>query len=91
MATKPLQIESGGFDVDRVCREIVGKASRDGPEAFRDAEPEGELLVVARSAHGHRDRLAADPDLERLLDRNQVALLTSTRLSDGVDPAGGVR
>jgi hypothetical protein len=38
--------------------------------ALREAEAERELLVVARRAHRHRDRLAADPDLERLLHRD---------------------
>ena len=42
-------------------------------EPFGEREAESELLVVAGRPHGHRDRPAADPDLERLLDGDDVA------------------
>ena len=45
-------------------------------------EPERELLVVARRAHRHRQRGAVDADLERLLDRDLVALAV---VLDGAD------
>jgi hypothetical protein len=32
-----------------------------------------QLLVVAGGAHGHRDRLTIHSDLERLLDRHEIA------------------
>ena len=38
------------------------------------AEAERELLVVPGRPHRHRDRLALDPNLERLLDRQPVGL-----------------
>ena len=34
--------------------------------------PDGQVEVVAGRAHGRRHRLVADPDLERLLDRDRV-------------------
>ena len=46
---------------------------------------------MARRAHRHGDRAAADPDLERLLDRDAVALAPAVRQPDDVDRRGGVR
>lgn len=85
MAAKPLRVESRGLDVDGVHREIVGKASSDRSEPFRDAETEGELLVVTRCSHGHGDGLTADPYLERLLDRNAIVGAVAAGQPDGAD------
>ena len=43
----------------------------DQPLAMQKAERE--LLVVTRRPHRHGERLAADADLERFLDRDTVA------------------
>ena len=77
MAAEPIRIEAACLDLHRVRREIVGSARGDRLEAFRDAEPERELLVVTGRPHRDRDRLAVDADLERLLDRDCVALPAS--------------
>ena len=53
-----------------------------GDHAFRKEEPDGQLPVVARRPHGHRQRLARRADLERLLDDH---LVVGRRLRD---PAG---
>ena len=49
-----------------------GTRAATGVETLGEAEAERELLVVPRRPHRHRDRLAADPDLERLLDRDRL-------------------
>ena len=49
-------------------RDVVGAAD----EALAVEEPEGQVEVVARRAHRHRERLAVDPDLHRFLDRQGV-------------------
>ena len=66
-----------------------GSRAAAGSQAFGEAEAERELLVVPRRPHRHGDRPPADPDLERLLDRDQVALArpcgsrrTSTRAAE---------
>ena len=61
------------------------------PQPFGEAEAERELLVVARRAHRHRDGPAADADLERLLDRDLVALAQAAGEADDVDRRGRVR
>ena len=67
--TKPLQIEACRLDVDgvrgQIVRERVPRAAR-GPAATQ--KPSASSSSCPRRAHGDRDRLAADPDLERLLD-----------------------
>ena len=67
------------IDLDRVGREIVGEARCGRLETFRHAESERELLVVPRRSHRDRDGLAADPDLERLLDRDEIAVGLAAR------------
>ena len=42
---------------------------------------------MAGRPHRHRDRAAADPDLERLLDRDRVPLDGAARHADDVDRA----
>ena len=45
---------------------------------------------MAGCAHRHRDRLAVDADLERLLDRDRVALGDRAGKAHDVDLCGGV-
>lgn len=63
-----------GVDLDDVGLEVGRRAGRRGrrEQALAVEEPERQLLVVAGRAHGHRERLAAHADLERLLDRHPV-------------------
>ena len=72
MPAKPLRVEARRLDLHGVRGEVVRNARRGRLEALRHAEPERELLVVPRRPHRHRDRLAADPDLERLLDGDEI-------------------
>ena len=66
------RVEARRVDVDRVRGEVVGHARARRPQPLGEAEAERELLVVPRRPHRDRDRLAADPDLERLLDGDEV-------------------
>ena len=59
-------------------------------QSLGEAEAERELLVVARGPHRDGDRLAADPDLERLLDGDLVALGRAGREPEDVDRGGRV-
>ena len=79
-ALQPARIEAGRVDLDR-CSRPGRPAARAAARAqpLREAEPEGELLVVPRRAHRHRHRAPADADLERLLDREQVTLRAAPR------------
>ena len=43
-------------------------------EALGEQEADGEETIFARAAHGDRERVASEADLERLLDRDRVAL-----------------
>ena len=55
------------------AKSAVGPAARDlVDQALGVQEAERQLLVLARGAHRHRQRPAVDPDLQRLLDRDQV-------------------
>ena len=72
-------------DLDRVRGEIVRSARGDRLEPFRHAEPERELLVVTRRPHRDRDGLAADTDLERLLDGDEVGLVHAARQAKCID------
>ena len=85
MPPEPIRIEAARLDLDRVRREIVRSARRDRLEPFRHAEPERELLVVPRRPHRDGDRLAADADLERLLDGDEVGLALAAREPQGLD------
>ena len=59
---------------------------------LRQAEAERELLVVAGRAHRDGDRLAADADLERLLDGDEVVLVGAPAgAAERVDAARRVR
>jgi hypothetical protein len=49
-------------------------------------EAERELLIVTRGAHRHRDGLAVDANLERLLNRDRVRLSVA---NDPLDGSGG--
>ena len=91
VAAKRSGIEAARLDLDRVRREIVGNPRRDRLEPLRHAEPERELLVVARRPHRDGDRLSADADLERLLDGDEVVLSRALREPQRVDPARRVR
>ena len=68
------QVRVGRVDLDDVRGEVFGRPGRDGLETLRQAEPERELLVVARRPHRDGDRLPVDADLERLLDGEPVLL-----------------
>ena len=72
-ALQPAEVCIGRVDVDRVDGEIVGHAGGERVQSLREAEAERELLVVPRRPHRHRHGRAADSDLERLLDRDDVS------------------
>ena len=91
MPPQPLRVECAYLELDGVGGEVGGRARVDGVEPLADREAERQLLVVPGRAHGHRDRLAVDPDLERLLDRDEVALPRRGRMADDLDGRGGVR
>src|SRR5207237_9980375 len=78
------RIEAGRVELDRVRGEVGRGRGRDGAEALGQAEAERKLLLVARSSHRYRDRLSADPDLERVLDSDPVLLLAALRQPDDV-------
>ncbi len=71
--------------LDRVGREVLGQPCRSRliDQPFGEQEPQGQLLVVARSAHRHRQRLAVDPDLQRLFDGDQVTAAVVNDLDRG--------
>src|SRR5207302_2002006 len=69
-----LRVEPRRVDIDGVRREVVRKVRARRPKPFGEAEAERELFVVTRCPHRHCDGAAADPDLERLLDGDVVAL-----------------
>src|ERR1019366_2297606 len=57
------------------------------PQALGEQDPGGQVDVVPRGTHRHRQRLAVHPDLERLLDRQQVGpVLRHTRYRDPQHP-----
>src|SRR5581483_862166 len=84
-ALETARVEASRVDLDGVGSEVVGQADGGRSEPFREAEPERELLVVPRRAHRHRDRLVVDADLQRLLDREQVALELAVRKPNDLD------
>src|SRR4029453_16325664 len=75
VTTQAFRVEARDFDVDRVRGEAVRKPGGDRPEPLGQAEPECELLVVAGRPHRDGDGLTLDPDLERLLDGDEIVLL----------------
>ena len=89
----PLQrcrAEFVGRHLDRVRRQILRQGGAARCQSLREAEAERELLVVTGSAHRDSDGLAVDPDLERLLDGDRVALRPSAGEPDDVDRCRGV-
>ena len=68
MPPQALRVEAGRLDLDGVGGKVVRDARSERRQPLRQAEAERELLVVPRCPHRDRDRLATDPDLERLLD-----------------------
>ena len=89
-AREPAGIEARRVELDRVRSEVVGEPRAFRPQAFGQREAERELLVVTGRPHRHRDRPAADPDLERLLDRDDVRRVT-VRDPDDLDLRRRVR
>ena len=80
------------------CGDGGGGGEADGAggvdKALPVEEPERQLLVVAGRPHRHAQRLAADPDLQRLLDGDRVARAVALHLPvepRAVDPAGPFR
>jgi hypothetical protein len=70
--------------------EVGGRRRSTGGEPFGEAEPERQLLVVARRAHRHRDRLPVDADLEGLFHGDCIPLPDGTRQADDFDLSGGI-
>ena len=76
---QPAGVEPRRVELDRVRRKIVRQARGDRMQALGEREAERELLVVPGRTHRHRDRRAADPQLERLLDGEPVVDLRPAR------------
>jgi hypothetical protein len=57
-----------------------------GQQALGEQEPSGQIEVIAGGTHGHGQGLAADPDLQRLLHRQQVGLGPGRAVAGGGDP-----
>ena len=68
-----------------------GARAETGASPFADAEPERELLVVPGRPHRHDDRVASDPDLERILDRDDLDGVLAAGISPALDTPGAVR
>ena len=83
---EPGRIEARRVELDRVRREIVGQARARRPQPFGEREPERQLLVVARRAHRDGHRRAADADLERLLDGDDI-LGVAVREANDIRPS----
>src|SRR5581483_3155694 len=83
-------VEGARLDLDRVRGEVGRGRRRRRRDPLRDAEAEGELLVVAGGPHRDGERLAGDPDLERLLDRDDVHVGPPARHPRQLDPGGAV-
>ena len=91
MPAKPLRIEPGASTSTVFAARSSGTRAETGARPSVDAEPERELLVVPGRPHRHDDRLAADPDLERLLDRDDLDGVLAARKSPALDTPGAVR
>ena len=61
-----------------VAARLHGRA---GQQSVGEAEPDGQLEVVARRAHGGRDQRVVETDLERLLDDQLVGSAAVSRPS----------
>src|SRR5688572_23388847 len=77
---------------DRAADPAVGDVCAAADDAFAVQEPDGELDVLAGRAHGDRYRRAgpgltrrSDPDLERLLDHDEVLARTQAVVAHRVD------
>jgi len=55
-----------------VAHADLPEVNRGLKQALTDQEAGGQVDIVAGRAHGHGQRRPADPDLQRLLDREQV-------------------
>ena len=53
-----------------------------GDDAFAEEESQGQLAVRPRRPHHHRQRLAVEADLERLLRREPVLFAASGLVAD---------
>jgi len=60
-------------------------------QALGETEAERQLFVVSRRPHRHGNGQAPDPDLQRLLDRDLIALLGAVRQPMHDDRRGRVR
>ena len=81
-------------DVDRVGGEVLRRADcldvvRSADQTLAGEEPRGKRLVLPGGAHGHGERLAVDPDLERLLDGELVAVRAALVASYALDVRAG--
>ena len=73
MTLEPRRIEAFGLDLNRVRGEVIGQRGASRLDPLREKEAERELLVVPGRPHRDGDRRAVDPNLERLLDGDDVA------------------
>ena len=89
-ARDPLGVEAGRLELDRVRRQVVGHPRRERPEPLGERESERELLVVPGRSHRHGDGPSADPQLERLLDRDAVVHLRPVRQAHHAHGSGAV-
>jgi Fe-S-cluster-containing dehydrogenase component len=86
-ASNPLAVTSTVF-----AARSWGRAADSGRRpSERQKQAERQLLVVARCPHRHSHRLAADADLERLLDRDHVALACAAGQARHLGGRGRVR
>ena len=67
-----LEQRPGDFDGVAAKSSVGPRRPHLGDQPLAEQEAERELLVVTGRAHRHGQRLAVDPDLERLLDRDDV-------------------
>ena len=71
--------ERGGQRAPRDFAQIVPRPH----DSFREKEAGGEFFIVAGRAHGDGERILADPNLQRLLDRHLIghAFVTTLRFA----------
>ena len=60
-----------------------------GEQSLGVEKARGELLILPRRAHGDDQRLAVEPDLERLLDDDQVLIQPFAAPAHRYGPQGG--
>ena len=77
------------------ARSAAGPTRRDvagpGDQPLARQEARRQLLVLARRAHRHGERLAVDADLERLLDGQLVARALAASAAHALDPVAARR